>query len=86
MNGSEILALTLLAIACLFAAGILFRSWRKRRTRQPLLAAIIVLAIGAVAIALTLVGAVPYRTAVGAGFIAALIAVLVSARTERRTP
>jgi peptidoglycan/LPS O-acetylase OafA/YrhL len=83
MNGSEILALTLLAIACLFAAGILFRSWRKRRTRQPLLAAIIVLAIGAVAIALTLVGAVPYRTAVGAGFIAALIAVLVSARTER---
>jgi peptidoglycan/LPS O-acetylase OafA/YrhL len=86
MNGSEILALTLLAIACLFAAGILFRSWRKRRTRQPLLAAIIVLAIGAVAIALTLVGAVPYRTAVGAGFIAALIAVLVSARTERSTP
>ncbi|HMJ38775.1 MAG TPA: hypothetical protein VK606_04415 [Verrucomicrobiae bacterium] len=83
MNGSEILALTLLAIACLFAAGILFRSWRKRRTRQPLLAAIIVLAIGAVAIVLTLVGAVPYRTAVGAGFIAALIAVLVSARTER---
>jgi peptidoglycan/LPS O-acetylase OafA/YrhL len=86
MNGNEILALTLLAIACLFAAGILFRSWRKRRTRQPLLAAIIVLAIGAVAIALTLVGAVPYRTAVGAGFIAALIAVLVSARTERSTP
>jgi len=83
MNGSEIFALTLLAIACLFSAGILFRSWRKRRTRQPLLAAIIVLAIGAVAIALTLVGAVPYRTAVGAGFIAALIAVLVSARTER---
>jgi membrane associated rhomboid family serine protease len=86
MNGNELLALSLLSFACLFAAAILFRSWRKRRTRPPLVAAILVLAVGAIAIALTLVGAVPYRTAVGAGFIAALIAVLVSARTERRAP
>lgn len=86
MNGNELLALGLLSVACLFAAGILFRSWRKRRTRQPLIAAILVLAIGAVAIVLSLVGAVSYRTAVGTGFIAALLAILVSARTERRTP
>jgi membrane associated rhomboid family serine protease len=86
MNDNELLGLSLLAIACLFAAGILFRSWRKRRTRQPLVAAILVLAIGAVAIVLSLVGIVSYRTAVGTGFIAALLAVLVSARTERRTP
>jgi membrane associated rhomboid family serine protease len=86
MNGNELLGLSLLAIACLFAAGILFRSWRKRGTRQPLVAAILVLAIGAVAIVLSLVGVVSYRTAVGTGFIAALLAVLVSARTERRTP
>ena len=86
MNGSELLGLSLLAIACLFAAGILFRSWRKRRTRQPLVAAILVVAIGAVAIVLSLVGVVSYRTAVGTGFIAALLAVLVSARTERRAP
>ena len=86
MNGNELLALGLLAFACLFAAGILFRSWRKRRSRPPLFAAILVLAIGAVAIVLSLVGAVSYRTAVGTGFIAALVAVLVSARTERRTP
>ena len=86
MNGNELLGLSLLAIACLFAAGILFRSWRKRRTRQPLVAAILVLAIGALAIVLSLVGVVSYRTAVGTGFIAALLAVLVSARTERRSP
>jgi peptidoglycan/LPS O-acetylase OafA/YrhL len=86
MNGNEALGLSLLAVACLFAAGILFRSWRKRRTPQPLVAAILVLAIGAVAIVLSLAGVVSYRVAVGTGFIAALFAVLVSARTERRTP
>lgn len=86
MNGNELLGLSLLAIACLFAAGILLRSWRKRRTPQPLVGAIVVLAIGAVAIVLSLLGAVSYRTAVGTGFIAALLAVLVSARTERRIP
>jgi len=35
---------------------------------------------------LSLVGLVSYRVAVVTGFIAALLAVLVSARTERRTP
>jgi peptidoglycan/LPS O-acetylase OafA/YrhL len=86
MNGNQVLGLSLLAVACVFAAGILFRSWRKRRTPQPLVAAILVLAIGAVAIVLSLIGAVSYRVAVGTGFLAALLAVLVSARTERRTP
>jgi fucose 4-O-acetylase-like acetyltransferase len=83
VNGNELLAICLLAVACLFAAAILFRSWRKRRTRPPLVAAIFVLAVGTIAIALSLVGAMPYRTAVGTGFIVAMLAVLVSARTER---
>jgi peptidoglycan/LPS O-acetylase OafA/YrhL len=86
MSSNEVLGLGLLAVACLFAAGILFRSWRKRRTPQPLVAAILVIAIGAAAIVLSLAGAVSYRLAVGTGFLAALLAVLVSARTERRAP
>jgi len=62
----------------------LFRSWRRRRTRPPLIAAIAVLALGAAAVVLALLG-VPYRLVVGPAFIAAMIVVLVSARTERGT-
>jgi peptidoglycan/LPS O-acetylase OafA/YrhL len=83
VSGNELLALGALAVACLFAAGILLRSWRRRRTRQPLVAAVVVLVLGAGAIALALAG-VPYRLPVGAAFVAALLAVMVSARTEPR--
>jgi peptidoglycan/LPS O-acetylase OafA/YrhL len=82
LSGNELLALGALAVACLFAAGILLRSWRRRRTRQPLIAAVIVLILGAGAIVLTLAG-VPYRLPVGAGFILALLVVMASARSER---
>jgi peptidoglycan/LPS O-acetylase OafA/YrhL len=82
MNGNELLALGALAVACLFAAGVLLRSWRRRRTRQPLIAAVLVLVVGAGAIVLALLG-VPYRLPVGAAFIAALLAVMLSARSER---
>jgi peptidoglycan/LPS O-acetylase OafA/YrhL len=82
MSSNELLALGALAVACLFAAGILLRSWRRRRTRQPLIAAVVVLVLGAGAIVLALLG-VPYRVPVGAAFIAALVAVMVSARSER---
>ena len=84
MSGNELLALGALAVACLFAAAILLRSWRRRRTRPPLYAAVAVIFVGAAAIALALLG-VPYRLPVGAAFIAALLAVMLSARLERRT-
>jgi peptidoglycan/LPS O-acetylase OafA/YrhL len=84
MNRESLPALGALAVACLFAAGILFRSWRRRRTRPPLVAAVVVLALGAVAVTLALLGA-PYRLVVGSAFIAAMLTILVSARMERGT-
>jgi peptidoglycan/LPS O-acetylase OafA/YrhL len=84
VSSNELLALGLLAVACLFAAGILLRSWRLRRTRPPLIGAIAVLAMGAVAFTLAVAG-VPYKPVVGSAFIGAMVAVLASARMERRT-
>src|ERR1700694_5025282 len=46
VSGNELLALGALAVACLFASGILLRSWRRRRTRPPLVAAVLVLIPG----------------------------------------
>ena len=82
MSGNELWGLGALAIACLFAAAILFRSWRRRGTRQPLVAAIAVLALGTGAVTLALLGA-PYRIVVGSAFILAMLAILVTARSER---
>ncbi len=83
MSGNELLALGALALACLFAAATLLRSYRRRRTRQPLYAAAAILVLGAAAIGLALLG-VPYRLTVGAAFIACLLAVMLSARWEHR--
>ena len=83
MSSNELLGLGVLAVACLFAAAILFRSWRRRGTAQPLVAAIMVLTLGVGAVAVALIGA-PYRIVVGSTFIAALLVVLFSARSERR--
>ena len=82
MSSNELLGLGVLTVACLLAAGFLFRSWRRRRTRPPLVAAIVVLASGVIAVALAIMG-VPYRTVVGPAFIVAMLAVLVSARIDR---
>jgi hypothetical protein len=82
MSNNELLGLGALAVACLLAAAILFRSWRRRGTRQPLVAAIAVLVLGAGAVALALLGA-PYRIVVGSAFIVAMLVVLFSARNER---
>jgi drug/metabolite transporter (DMT)-like permease len=82
MSGNEVWGLGALAIACLFAAAILLRSWRRRGTRQPLVAAIAVLVLGAGAVTLALLGA-PYRIVVGSAFILAMLAILVTARSER---
>ena len=84
MSSNELVALGALAAACLFAAGTLFRSWRRRRSLPPLIAAVAVLGLGAAAVVLALLG-VPYKLVVGPAFIAAMIAVLVSARTDRGT-
>jgi hypothetical protein len=82
MSGNEVWGLGALAIACLFAAAILLRSWRRRGTRQPLVAAIVVLVLGAGAVTLALLGA-PYRIVVGSAFVLAMLAILVTARSER---
>lgn len=84
LSNNELLALGVLAAACLFAAGILFRSWRLRQTRPPLIGAIAVLVMGAIAISLALAG-VPYKPVVGGAFIGSMIAILAAARVERRT-
>ena len=83
MSGNELLALGALAVASLFAAAVLLRSWRRRRTRQPLYAAVVVLVLGASAIGLALLG-VPYRLPVGVALVGALLAVMLLARSERR--
>ena len=83
MSSNELVELGALAVACLFAAVFLLRSWLRRRTRPPLVAAVVVLAVGAGGIVLALVGW-PYRTVVGFAFIIAMLTVLVSARTDRR--
>ena len=83
MSASELWGLGVLAVACMFAAAILFRSWRRRGSPQPLIAALMVLTLGAGAITVVLLGA-PYRIVVGSTFIAAMLVVLFSARNERR--
>ncbi len=84
MSNNELASLGALAVACLFAAAILFRSWLRRRTLPPLIAAIVVVMVGAGAIVLALLG-MPYRQVVGPAFIVAILAILASSRMERRS-
>ena len=83
MSNNELVSLGSLAVATLLAAAFLFNSWRKRRTRPPLYAAMVVLVLAAGAIVIALLG-VPYRQVTGTAFIAEMLVVLVSARTDRR--
>jgi peptidoglycan/LPS O-acetylase OafA/YrhL len=83
LSNNELVSLGTLAVACLFAAAFMLRSWRRRRTRPPLVGAIVVLAVGAVAIALAVLG-MPYRQVIGPAFIVAMLVILVAARTDRR--
>jgi hypothetical protein len=85
LSNNELVSLGSLAVATLLAAAFLFRSWRKRRTRPPLYAAIGVLIVAAGAIGSVLLGA-PYRLVTGTAFIVEMLAVLVSARRDRRNP
>ncbi len=83
MSNNELVSLLSLGVATLLAAAFLVNSWRKRRTRPPLYAAIVVLVVAAGAVMIALLGA-PYRQVVGTAFIAEMLVVLVSARTDRR--
>ena len=83
MSNNELVSLGSLVVATLLAAAFLVNSWRKRRTRPPLYAAIVVLVVAAGAVMIALLGA-PYRQVVGTAFIAEMLVVLVSARTDRR--
>ena len=82
MSNNELVSLLSLGVATLLAAAFLVNSWRKRRTRPPLYAAIVVLVVAAGAVMIALLGA-PYRQVVGTAFIAEMLVVLVSARTDR---
>jgi heme A synthase len=83
LSNNELVSLFSLGVATLLAAAFLVNSWRKRRKRPPLYAAIVVLVVAAGAILVALLG-VPYRQVVGTAFIAEMLVVLVSARTDRR--
>jgi len=83
LSNNELVSLLSLGVATLLAAAFLVNSWRKRRTRPPLYAAIVVLVVAAGAVMIALLGA-PYRQVVGTAFIAEMLVVLVSARTDRR--
>jgi hypothetical protein len=83
LSNNELVSLGSLAVATLFAGLFLVRSWRKRRTRPPLYAAIVVVVVAVGAIVIALLG-VPYRQVVGTAFIVEMLVVLVSARTDRR--
>jgi hypothetical protein len=82
LSNNELVSLGSLAVATLFAALFLVRSWRKRRTRPPLYAAIVVVVVAVGAIVIALLG-VPYRQVVGTAFIVEMLVVLVSARRDR---
>lgn len=83
MTNNELVSLGSLAVATLFAAAFLFRSWQKRRTRPPLYAAMVVLVVASGAVVAALLGA-PYRSVVGTAFLAEMLVILVSARSDRR--
>ena len=83
MSNNELVSLGSLVVATLLAAAFLVNSWRKRQTRPPLYAAIVVLVVAAGAVMIALLGA-PYRQVVGTAFIAEMLVVLVSARKDRR--
>jgi hypothetical protein len=82
LSNNELVSLGSLAVATLFAGLFLVRSWRKRRTRPPLYAAIVVVVVAVGAIVIALLG-VPYRQVVGTAFIVEMLVVLVSARRDR---
>jgi len=83
MTNQDLLSLAALDGACLLAALMMYRSWRKRRTRPPVVAGIVMVILALVATSLVLLG-VPRNIVVGPTFILALFVILYTGRYERR--
>jgi hypothetical protein len=79
----DVLSLVALDAACVFAAAMMMRAWRSRRTRPPVVAAIFVLALAIVASVLVLLVGITYTLVVGPTFIVALLVIMYAARYER---
>ncbi len=72
-----------LDVACLLAAAMMFRSWRKRQARPAMVAMGFLVGLAVVATILVLAG-VPSGMVVGPTFIFALLVVMYTARLEKR--
>jgi heme A synthase len=83
MTNQDLLSLAALDGACLLAAVMMYRSWRKRRTRPPVVAGILMLVLALLATSLVLLG-VPRGIVVGPTFILALFVILYAGRYDRR--
>jgi hypothetical protein len=83
MTSQDMLSVGALDLACVLSGAMMYRSWRRRHTRPPLVAGALMLILAALATGLVLVG-VPRGTIVGPTFILALAVILYTGRYERR--
>ena len=83
MTNQDLLSVAALDGACLLSGLMMYRSWRRRRTRPPVIAGVFMLALAVLATSLVLLG-VPRNIVVGPTFILALFVVLYAGRYERR--
>lgn len=84
MTNQDLLSLAALDGACLLSAVMMYRSWRRRRTRPPAVAGILMLVLAILGTSLVLLG-VPRNIVVGPTFILALFVILYAGRYDRRT-
>jgi O-antigen/teichoic acid export membrane protein len=83
MTNQDLLSLAALDGACLLSAVMMYRSWRRRRTRPPVVTGILMVFLAVMATSLVALG-VPRNIVVGPTFILALFVVLYAGRYERR--
>jgi O-antigen/teichoic acid export membrane protein len=83
MSNQDLLSLAALDGACLLSAVMMYRSWRRRRTRPPVVTGILMVCLAVLATSLVALG-VPRNIVVGPTFILALFVVLYAGRYERR--
>ena len=83
MTSQDWYSLAALDAACFLAAAMMYRSWRRRHSRPPIVAGVLMLVLAFLATLLVLVG-VPRGVVVGPTFILALFVILYAGRYERR--
>src|SRR5690348_15352989 len=83
MTNQDMLSLGALDGACLLAAVMMYRSWRRRRTRPPVVAGIFMVLLAGLATSLVALG-IPRNIVVGPTFILALFVILYAGRYEKR--